>query len=170
MASLSRRSLTVGLAGSLAGCRKPAREAHSLVEAVFLGFDYVGEFPANDVDLGSRRHEKTGLPERLGPGPQYVFHLENDRDFEEIPTRLLPSRLRAAGATVIDAPKSWRDMAIPNIGNPIWWIEFTYGRYRGRIRNCIDMKRWEQFSSSARDPRRNASDPRIDHYVLTMAT
>lgn len=120
-----------------------------------------------DVALESHEHQRTEFPSSWVPGSQYVFHLNEDRDFEEIPTRLLPGRLRSVGASIVYAPKSWREMAIPNMGNPIWQIEFTQGRYRGQIRNRFEMNR-RQLSDSSK-LQRNLPDARIDDYVLTFA-
>lgn len=167
MSSLNRRSVAVWLAAALVACRKREREPHDFGK-VFSGFDFVGDFPVKDIDLESHPHESAGLPELWVPGPQYVFHLEDQRDFEEIPTRLLPQRLRSVGATVVYAPRSWGDMGVPNTGNLIWDIEFTQGGFRGHIRNRVDMKRLERFSRSVK-MRRNLPDPRIDDYVLSLS-
>ncbi|MCU1299781.1 MAG: hypothetical protein JWQ87_65 [Candidatus Sulfotelmatobacter sp.] len=169
MSSLHRRSFAIGLAASLAACREWGSQPHS-IDKIFSGFQFVGEFPARDVDLKSRPHENAGLPRTWVSGPQYIFHLEEERDFEEIPTRLLPNRLRSIGATVIHAPNSWRDMAIPNTGNPGWDIDFSQGRYRGNIRNRLDWKRLERFGSQSSKMRLNLPDPRIDDYVFTLGT
>ena len=135
---------------------------------MFAEFTFVGAFPAEDVGLEGHAHEGTALPVRWMPRVQYVFHLDADADFEEIPTRLLPDRLRSVGATIIDGPKSWGDMAIPNTGNPIWQIEFVQGRYRGQIRNRYDKNRRRNVPHSTKLPR-NQPDVRIDDYILTFA-
>lgn len=111
----SRRALTVGLAVVVGGCRKSERGLLG-VETLFAGFTYVGDFPVRDVGLTSHSHDATVLPMRWMPGPQYIFHLDNGGEFEEIPTRLLPDRLRSVGASIVYAPKSWREMAIPKYG------------------------------------------------------
>lgn len=60
-------------------------------------------------------------------------------------------------------------MGIPNVGNPIWVIEFTWRGTRGTIRNHYDKRRRTEFSNSAKLIK-NLPDPRIDDYVLTLAT
>lgn len=165
--SFSRRALTVGLAAALASCTKSEHGLHGM-DRVFSGFTFVGVFPVQDVALESHPHNATALPAILVPGPQYVFHLDADRDFEEISTRLLPDRLRSVEATILYAPKSWGEMAIPNTGNPVWQVEFAQNAYRGLIRNRLEMKRLERFADTEKF-RRNLPEPRIDDYILTFA-
>ena len=133
---------------------------------MFPGFSFVGESPVKGVALEDAQ-ECTTSPARWMPERQYVFYRDTEGEFEEIPTRLLPDRLRAVGATIIDAPKSWGDMAIPNTGNPIWQIEFVRGRYRGQIRNRFESNRRRNLSPLIKLPR-NTPDARIDDYVLTF--
>lgn len=167
MYPFSRRALGLSLAAALLSCERRDDGLHGIPD-VFSGFAFVGEFPARDVGLDGRPHDSTALPSRWLPGPQYVFHLDSDRDFEEVSTLLLPHRLRAVGATVIHAPKTWRDMAIPNMGNPLWQIEFWQGRRRALLRNRFDREQAKQYWNSTK-LRRNLPDPRVDDYVLTLA-
>lgn len=163
---ITRRRLSISFVAALVSCQPRPRGADG-ISSIFSGFDFVGEFPANDQLLESHRHESARPVTIWLPGPQYVFHLNEDRDFEEIPTRLLPARLSAIGATIVDGPKDWRDMGIPNVGNPIWVIEFTLRGTRGTIRNRYDKRRRPEFSNSAKLVK-NLPDPRIDDYVLTL--
>jgi hypothetical protein len=165
---INRRCFTIWLAAASAACRESERQPHG-IDKVFSGFEFAGEFPATDVDLKSRSHEKARLPRSFVVGPQYIFHLEEDGDFDEIPAGLLPNRLRSAGATVIYAPSSWRDMGIPNTGNPIWDIEFLQGIHRDHIRNRLDWKRLERFAPQSPKMRHNRPDPRIDDYILSFS-
>jgi hypothetical protein len=163
---MNRRSFTVALATSFAACEELQRRP-SGIDRIFSGFEFVESFPAEDLLLESHRHEGEKLPKNFVANAKYAFHLEQDRDFEEIPVVLFPNRLRSVGATVISAPDSWRDMGIPNTGNPIWVIEFSQGAYRGYIRNHFDRNRREQFAESQK-LRHNIPDPRIDDYVLSL--
>jgi hypothetical protein len=164
---ITRRGLSISFVAALVSCQRRPRGADG-IDSVFSGFDFVGEFPSNDQQLESHRHESATPVTIWLSGPQYVFHLNDDRDFEEIPTRLLTARLSAIGATIVDGPKDWRDMGIPNVGNPIWVIEFALPGTRGTIKNRYDKSLRAKFSNSAK-LLRNRPDPRIDDYVLTLA-
>ncbi len=146
---INRRRLSLSFAAALVSCQPRPRGADA-IGSIFSGFDFVGEFPLNDQQLESHRHESATPVAIWLPGPHYVFHLNEDRDFEEIPTRLLRARLSAIGATIIGGPKDWRDMGIPNVGNPIWVIEFALLGTRGTIRNQYDKSRRTEFSNSAK--------------------
>ena len=155
------------LASAFLACRRHANEPSAL-STIFLGFGFVGEFPAEDVLLESRPHNASKAPNSWINGPQYVYHLVDSRSFEEIPTVVFSQRIKSSGGAVVYAPRDWRDMVIPNMGNPGWEIEFTIGRYRGHIRNRLDTKLYSQFARSPK-MRSNTPDPRIDDYVLTLA-
>ena len=161
----SRRSILLTLA-AVSGCRPLARRGDGLA-TVFADFIYVGAFPAWDVHLKNAAHAPTIFPAIWEAQTQYIFHLDTDREFDELASRILPQRLRSAGARVLVAPRSWRDMAIPDSGNPIWQIEFRTGSFRGFLRNRHEPTRYKQFFDGGKI-RNNIPDPRIDDYIVNF--
>jgi hypothetical protein len=136
-------------------------------ESVFAGFKFVGCFQREDLGWASFPQESKPFPRAWLPGPCYMFQLLVKSEFEAIATKVLPDRLTVAGATVRLAPKSWRDMAVLNMGNPIWSIDFVVREGRGRIWNRPDYSLLEQHSRNARKDYLEP-DPRTDDYVLRL--
>jgi len=63
-------------------------------------------FPPEDRRFRSSVHIEISLPENWEANQQYLFHLDQDMDFEELATVVFPARLRSVGAVVLDAPSS----------------------------------------------------------------
>jgi hypothetical protein len=137
------------------------------MNSVFTGFEYVGAFASRDRKLVHDLNARQSLPLQLQLGFTYVFHLVQDCEFEALACRILPQRLRAVGAEVVNAPSSGLDMATPNLGNPFWAIRFKFAGTTYAIHNRYDRKRADQFAVAGL-LRRDGPDPRIDDYFLTL--
>jgi hypothetical protein len=139
------------------------------LSSVFTGFEFVGAFHRSDLEKRDFARRAKPVPHVWSPGPVYVFQLLKDCDFEHLATTILPDRLRAVGAEVTSSPRSWRDMAVLNIGNPIWHIGFRFGHCTGSLWNRPDWTLNELYASG---PKKRAltPDPRTDDYILELKT
>jgi hypothetical protein len=135
------------------------------VGGIFSGFIYVGAFVEQRGKLPFHESERKRLPQTLAKGLSYVWHLDADLKFEDLACRVLPDRLTRAGAQLLARPVSWRDMAVPNLGNPWWAIKFTVGNSSYTLENRYDKHRAATFAV-ARPHNSGGPDPRIDDYVL----
>lgn len=154
----SRRTFILATLAAEA-CRTTIQRGRG-IDAVFRGFTYVGGFASDDLLLNRAQHRAMPLPGAFAANLNYVFHLDHEVDFEHLATVELPNRLRTAGASVIDAPRTWRDMAVPNSGNPRWQIEFKSGTHVGLIENRHDPARLKFVVP------RGGPDARTDDYIL----
>ena len=160
---ISRRYLClVGFAHT--ACRRPGFGPDRMAE-VFSGFVYVGAFPEPRGKLLWHGNEQMRLPRMLDRGLSYVWHLDAKIDFEDLACRVLPSRLLKAGAQLLARPRSWRDMAIPNLGNPLWAIKFEVADASYALENRYDQRRAAIFAV-ARSHKSGRPDPQIDDYIL----
>lgn len=150
---------------AVAACCCTKKEfGNAQIRLLFAGFAYVGAVAA---PYRSRAPIKRGtLPSRVTPGLIYVFHLQQDFDPEALVCRTIPDRLRSLGAEVLYAPRSGLDMATPNLGNPVWGIDFKFGKGRYALRNAYDPVLDEEFARRY-SPRRRGPDPRTDRYLLS---
>lgn len=120
------------------GCNPPGHPDARAIETVFDGFLYVGSFPALEYAPPSHSHEAKSLPTTLEVGRLYVFHHADLLDDAEFAVIELPRRLRAVGATIIEAPASKADLPSVDPGDRAWRVVFRYGGLRGSIYNALD--------------------------------
>jgi hypothetical protein len=135
------------------------------IAEVFSGFVYVGAFPERRGKPLLHGSERIRLPRTLDKGLNYVWHLDTDLNFEDLACRVFPDRLSKSGAQLLARPRSWRDMAIPNLGNPWWAIKFKVGNSSYTLENRYDGRRAATFAV-ARSHHSGGPDPRIDDYIL----
>lgn len=119
-------------------CNRPTQVDARPIVTVFDGFLYVGSFPALEYAPPSHSHEAISLPTTLEAGKLYVFHYADSLDDAEFAISELPRRLRAAGATIIEAPSSKADLPSVDPGDRAWRVVFKYGALRGSIYNALD--------------------------------
>ena len=114
---------------------------------VFAGFTFVGTAPydpklaapsgASEV-LPKHGTAEQHLPDRLQLGIQYVFHHRRPVDNEQLALVDFPARLRAAGITVVKAPKSTNDLMYLFLGGPLFHIQISDGGHTGVIYDRVD--------------------------------
>jgi hypothetical protein len=163
VATCTRRSALLGSISTLWGCRaKPPRRGERF-DTVLSGFEFVGDFPAGDWTLiDAIPHRVLPFPSRWLPRRRYVFHTDMKVTVEELATQVLPTGLRTAGAEVIWAPRSGDDMAVPNMGNPLWSIDFRQGAFVGNLHGRLDGARYRAL----RGGRGFGHDAAIDDLIL----
>lgn len=114
---------------------------------VFSDFDFVGYGPATFEEKGELDSSRVvahgdiakSVPVDLEVGVQYVFHYRGGRgDPQRLGRELLPSRLRALGLDVTQAPGfNGGEFAYPYIGGPYFSITFEDGVHRAVIFNRV---------------------------------
>jgi hypothetical protein len=120
---------------------------------IFSDFTFVGSVPYKPSEkhpvetMSLQGNEAQQLPKKLAIGTAYVFHHRGPVDDEKLALSELPSRLRAAGLQVQDAPKSPRDLMFAYIGGPFFVIKFTDGRHAGLITNPLSRDYVKQVDS-----------------------
>jgi hypothetical protein len=141
-----RAFLLVTLSFCFTACKSTSADLDQKVLGVFSDFVYVGSgshpAPASNNDKAGRQIIAHGeleetLPRTLRGNTQYVFHPRGDVDSESLAIELLPARLRAAGATSVQAPRSTRDMVHLIVGDPLFTIRFQTVKHRGLIFNRL---------------------------------
>lgn len=120
------------------GCRRHPVDPAAVVGTAFDGFVYVGSFPADRYSPPPHSYDAVKLPRSFAAGRLYVFHYAGSLDDAEFAVKELPRRLRAAGATIIEAPSSKSDLPSVDPGDRAWRIVFTYDSLRGTIYNALD--------------------------------
>ncbi len=124
----------------LVGCNHGQTDAERLVTTAFQGFVYVGSFPVGDYTPPKHGYEPKAIPDRFESGRIYVFHYVGRLDDASFAVTELPSRLRAAGAKVLEAPSSTSDLPSVDPGDRAWRVVFVYGGLRGTIYNALDLE------------------------------
>ena len=160
MAYSRRRFLA--LVAALQSCSKRVDLA-----PVFAGFTFVGTFERKELERRSFASRSMPVLPSWSPGRIYIFQLPTDCDFEQLATKVLPDRLRATGVQVLSSPRSWRDMAVLNVGNPIWQITFRFDHCTGTLWNRPDWDLNERFAAGSKK-RTLTPDPRTDDYVVEL--
>lgn len=123
-----------------AACQHKQPCGHFIPQA-FLDFTYVGEFPVQQPPIGPHHPvEPAPLPAQFRRGYSYAFIPNIPIQTSEFPVVVLPQLLTAAGVTVVSAPRSANDMAIPNIGGPTWELRFKSPACSGSITNSYNAK------------------------------
>lgn len=125
-------------------CNRRAQLDARPMLTVFDDFVYVGSFPAIQYSPPSHGHEAISLPTTLETGKLYVFHFADSLDDAEFAISELPRRLRAAGATIIEAPASKADLPSVDPGDRAWRVVFKYGAWTGTIYNSLDRDLFER--------------------------
>jgi len=118
-------------------CRRPLDPA-VVVGRAFEGFVYVGSFPADRYSPPPHSYDPVTLPQTFVAGRLYVFHYPGALDDAEFAVKELQKRLRAAGATITEAPSSKAELPSVDPGDRAWRIVFKYDSFRGTIYNALD--------------------------------
>jgi hypothetical protein len=130
----------------LSGCSSRPQTDQRLL-AVLSDFIFVGAFPykAHEDRLTElnrsvplHRLQQQPLPKKLEPGTLYIFHHRRPVDEEKLALTIFPSRLQAAGARNIRAPKSPQELIALFVGGPLFTIQFEYGGREAFIFNSPD--------------------------------
>lgn len=131
----------------VASCNGGQNRISPKVIEVFSDFDCVGYGPATfetDGELDPTQIVEHGDAVKSVPGDlqvrtQYVFHYRGGRgDPERLGRDVLPSRLKALGFKVIQAPgHNGGRFSYPYIGGPYFFITFDDGLHRAVIFNRV---------------------------------
>ncbi len=114
---------------------------------VFAGFTFVASGPyragaprTGGVSEVLPRHgiSELPLPDRPQVGIQYVFHHRRPVDNENLALVDFPARLRSAGITAVNTPKSSRELMYPFLGGPLFKIQIRDSGHEGMIYNQLD--------------------------------
>lgn len=124
-------------------CRRPLDPA-AVVGAAFEGFVYVGSFPADQYSPPPHSYDPVKLPQTFAAGRLYVFHYAGFLDDAEFAVKELPKRLRAAGATIIEAPSGKAELPSVDPGDRAWRVVFRYDSLRGTIYNALDRELFQR--------------------------
>ena len=151
----------------IVACATKSQAVNSRIFDVFEGFIFVGtntdqaEAPRASRDAGTlAAHGNVELPwpQVREIGIRYVFHHRRPVDNLRLALVDLPARLRAAGISVVDGPKSGGDLAYPFVGGPLFEIKIAIGGHEGRIYNQLDPNLLKSSTS--------ASAWEVDDYVV----
>jgi hypothetical protein len=142
--SLSERRLRVAVGCVLvsltvAGAACQSSSSEQELDAVFVGFNLldrrlVSLAPGLETTLVVRTAE--AKPVRAwDAGHLYLFRMPREADTEELALSTMPSRLSAAGARIVKAPRLPSDLMTATVGGPLFRIEFDWNGQRGIIYN-----------------------------------
>lgn len=137
------------------GCDNRSSVRGDFLHTVFADFEYAGElivsaaYPQTIAQPGSRP------PKKFYANRLYVFQPKGNLETVHFVTEVLPDRLSRAGVKVMSGPRNEGDFAIPDLGGPIWTLQFSQMHYRGRIYNrynpMLAERRWRMPSGSSDD-------------------
>jgi hypothetical protein len=157
MRGMSRRSILTAIAACSCRATHELRQAQVALSLLVLGMwvhlkgrsaqSCTTEIRRNHFRLDSYQGESTYFTCGLIATSKYSFF------------KTLPRRLRLVGAEVVYAPRSGLDMATPNLGNPLWQIEFKVASRSYAIRNAYNPSLAAEFLSHD-STRRRGPDPR----------
>jgi hypothetical protein len=131
----------------LIGCQQT--NITTAVKTAFSNFDYVGEFGASNFAPPNHDARATQFPEFLKPDVLYVFHNPKKTDEQDLAMKVLPSRMRAAGITILESPSKLEDFAFVDPGGAAWKIRFRIGSQKGTFYNVLDKKRYYGSDATA---------------------
>jgi hypothetical protein len=126
----------------------------------FSNFEYVGEFEASNFAPANHEAKAVPFPEVLKPDVLYVFHNPRKTDEQELAMKILPSRMRRAGFTILESPSKLEDFTFVDPGGAAWRIRFRIGSQNGTFYNVLDKKRYYGSDATA------STD--ADDYVLKL--
>jgi hypothetical protein len=108
------------------------------LDAVFGGFDLLDRrvvSAAPDFEAAPIVRTEAKPVRVWEAGHLYLFRIPGEVNKEELALFTLPSRLSAAGARIVKAPRSPSDLMTATVGGPLFRIEFDWKGQRGIIYN-----------------------------------
>ena len=122
----------------LVGCGED-RIRKDFVADLFQELNFAGELSSSAPVPQNVNRSPLIFPTEFIPGKVYVFQPRVPIQLIEFAKTTLPNRLRKQGALVVLAPTGIDDMAIPNMGGPIWEIRFQMGKTKGWLYNRFNF-------------------------------
>ena len=132
--------ILLGIAFCVNGCKSDERLDSLQIMTLFDGYrlmlvdDLPQDTPIKEIKTSELRNMYKG-DLTLVPGRVYLFHKITDMSDDALAMKVLPGRLREVGASVTKAPEVVEDLYFPEVGSPLFVIEFEKGSHHGTIFN-----------------------------------